>query len=72
MTSPVPASEFSRNIGRYQDQAMTDGVVRFLSPVELDRYERLKLREREVMVVGAVPDNVVTEIAAAEYGAGAK
>ena len=56
MTSPVPASEFSRNFGRYQDQAMTGGVVRvsshgriaggFLSPAELDRYERLTLANR--------------------------
>lgn len=81
MTSPVPASEFSRNFGRYQDQAMTGGVVRvsshgrivggFLSPQELDRYERLKRREREVMVVGALPDEVIADIAAAEYGAAA-
>lgn len=82
MTSPVPASEFSRNFGRYQDQAMTGGVVRvsshgrivggFLSPQELDRYERLKRREREVMIVGALPDDVTADIAAAEYGAGAE
>lgn len=81
MTSPVPASEFSRNFGRYQDQAMTGGVVRvsshgrivggFLSPAELDRYERLKRREREVMIVGALPDDVIADIAAAEYGAAA-
>ena len=81
MTCPVPASEFSRNFGRYQDQAMTGGVVRvsshgrivggFLSPAELDRYERLKRREREVMIVGALPDDVIADIAAAEYGAAA-
>lgn len=78
MTSPVPASEFARNFGRYQDQAMT-GVVRvsshgrivggFLSPAELERYERLKRREREVMVVGTLSDDVVADITAAEYGA---
>ena len=81
MTTPVPASEFSRNFGRYQDQAMTGGVVRvsshgrivggFLSPAELDRYERLKRRERQVMIVGALPDEVIADIAVAEYGAAA-
>jgi prevent-host-death family protein len=81
MTSPIPASEFARNFGRYQDQAMAGGVVRvsshgrivggFLSPAELDRFERLKRREREVLVVGALPEDVAADIAAAEYGVAA-
>lgn len=81
MNDAVPASEFSRNFGRYQDQAIAHGIVRvsshgrivggFLSPQELERYERLTRREREVMVVGALPDDVVADIAAAEYDTGA-
>jgi hypothetical protein len=78
MSSPIPASEFSRNFARYQDQAMATGVVRvsshgrivggFLSPAELDHFERLKQRERKVMVVGSLSAEVVADIEAAEYG----
>lgn len=78
MNGPIPASEFSRNFGRYQDLAISEGVVRvsshgrivgaFLSPQELDRYERFKRRERQVLNVGALPDDVIADIAASEYG----
>jgi hypothetical protein len=78
MTASVPASEFSRDFGRYQDEAAASGVVRvsrdgrivgaFLSPRELERFERLKRREREVLVVGALPDDLVADVEAAEYG----
>jgi hypothetical protein len=39
-----------------------------LSASELARYEKLKAREREVLVVGELIDDVVAEIEAAEYG----
>lgn len=75
----VTASEFVRGFGRYQDEAFQE-VVRvtshgrviggYLSAPDLDRFERLKRREREVLVVGELPDDVVADIEAAEYGAG--
>ncbi len=74
----VPATEFSRNFGRYQDRAHTGEVIRvtshgrvvggYLSARELEHYERLKRREREVLVVGELPDDVVADIEAAVYG----
>lgn len=73
----VTATEFSRNFGRYQDQAHAGDVVKvtshgrvvggYLSEKALSDYERLKRREREVLVVGALPDDVVADIEAAEY-----
>ncbi|NBC14303.1 MAG: hypothetical protein GVY09_13375 [Gammaproteobacteria bacterium] len=74
----VSATEFARNFGRYQDRAFAGEVVKvtshgrvvggYLSEQELRRYERLKRREREVLVVGELPDDVVADIEAAEYG----
>lgn len=73
----VPATVFSRNFGRYQDQALAGDVVKvtshgrvvggYLSEKALRDYERLKRREREVLVVGALPDDVVADIESAEY-----
>ncbi|MDF1586219.1 type II toxin-antitoxin system Phd/YefM family antitoxin [Geminicoccaceae bacterium 1502E] len=75
----VPASEFARNFGRYRDEALAGSIIAvtshgrvvgaFLSARELEHYERLKRREREVLVTGELPDEVVAEIEAAEYGA---
>ena len=76
----VPGSEFSRNFGRYQDRAHAGEVIKvtshgrvvggYLSEKALLHYEGLKRREREVLIVGALPDDVVAEIEAAEYGKG--
>ena len=76
----VPATEFSRHFGRYQDRAHAGDVIRvtshgrvvggFLSERALAHYESLKRREREVLVVGALPDDVVADIEAAEYDKG--
>ena len=74
----VGASEFVRGFGRFQDEAYRE-VVKvtshgrviggYLSAPDLVHYERLKRREREVLVVGALPDEVIADIEAAEYGA---
>ena len=73
----VPATEFARNFGRYQDRAHAGEIVKvtshgrivggYLSEKALLDYERLKRREREVLVVGTLPDAVVADIEAAEY-----
>jgi hypothetical protein len=75
----VRATEFSRNFARYQDEAIREKVIvvtshervvgGYLSADELAHYEQLKAREREVLVVGELSDNVVAAIEAAEYGA---
>ncbi|WP_448192253.1 type II toxin-antitoxin system prevent-host-death family antitoxin [Azospirillum sp. sgz301742] len=74
----VGASEFVRGFGRFQDEAYRE-VVKvtshgrviggYLSAPDLAHYERLKRRERELLVVGDLPDEVVADIEAAEYGA---
>ena len=79
MTNPtVRATDFCRNFARYQDEAIEAKVIvvtshdrvvgGYLSASELARYEKLKAREREVLVVGELGDDVVADIAAAEYG----
>jgi hypothetical protein len=76
--STVRATEFARNFARYQDAAIEAKVIvvtshdrvvgAYLSARELARYERLKAREREVLVVGELSDDLVADIEAAEYG----
>lgn len=73
----VSATEFARNFGRYQDRAHSGDVIKvtshgrvvggYLSGRALEDYERLKRREREILIVGQLPDDVVADIEAAEY-----
>lgn len=75
----VPTTQFARNFGRYQDEAHRDGVIEvtshgrivggYLSAGELARYRRLLKREREVLLAGQLPDDVVAALEAASYGA---
>jgi hypothetical protein len=75
----VRATDFARNFARYQDEAILAKVIvvtshdrivgGYLSADELARYERLKAREREVLVVGALDDQAIADIEAATYGA---
>jgi hypothetical protein len=77
--SIVRATDFSRNFARYQDEAIQAKVIvvtshdrvvgGYLSASELAHYEKLKAREREVLVVGDLSDEVISDIQAAEYGA---
>lgn len=78
----VPASDFSRNFGKYQDEAIAAGVINvtshgrvigaYLSAAELQHFEQLKRRERQVLKVGELDDETIAAIEAAEYGAEAK
>jgi hypothetical protein len=75
----VRASEFARNFARYQDEAIRTKVIvvtshnrvvgGYLSADELERYERLKAMEREVLRVGELDEATLADIRAAEYGA---
>lgn len=73
----VPASDFSRNFGKYQDEAIKAGVISvtshgrvvgaYLSATELEHFERLKQREREILKIGELDDETLAAIKAAEY-----
>jgi hypothetical protein len=75
---PVRATTFARNFAHYQDEAIRARVIvvtshdrivgGYLSATELANYQRLKARERQVLMVGALDDEVVADIEAAEYG----
>ena len=74
----VRATSFARNFAHYQDEAIRQKVIvvtshdrivgGYLSASELAHYERLKARERELLKVGELSDDVIAEIASAEYG----
>lgn len=74
----VPATEFSRHFARYRDEAIEAKVIHvishgrvigaYLSADEAAKYEWLKRRERQSLIVGELPDEVVTAIDTAEYG----
>jgi hypothetical protein len=74
----VPATVFSRGFAKYQDEAITEKVIEvtshgrviggYLSASELEHYKELKRREREVLVVGALDDTMISDIESAQYG----
>ena len=74
----VRATTFARNFARYQDEAIRTKVIvvtshdrvvgGYLSASELENYERLKARERQVLLVGALSDDIIADIEAAGYG----
>ena len=75
----VRATDFARNFAHYQDEAIRAKVIvvtshdrvvgGYLSASELAHYERLRAREREVLRVGELTDDVIADLQAAEYGA---
>ena len=71
----VPAAEFQRNIGAYQDRALTEPVFVTRNGRErtvllsVDEYRRLKRRDREVMAVEQLSDADLDTIAAASVPA---
>jgi prevent-host-death family protein len=65
----VPAGEFQRNIGRYQDMALTQPVAVTRNGrertvlISADEYQRLKRRDRQVLTLS---DFTEADIAALE------
>lgn len=65
MGEPVPATEFSKNFGRYRDKALAERVVEvssngrpigaFLSQVEYERYLELRRRSAKVYNMENLP-----------------
>jgi hypothetical protein len=77
-TRDVPATDFARNFARYREEAITEKVIHvtshgrvigaYLSASEAAHYEKLKRRERQTLVVGNLPSDVIAAIESAEYG----
>ena len=77
MSATVRATAFARNFAHYQDEAIRAKIIvvtshdrvvgGYLSASELANYERLKARERDVLRVGDLSEDVIADIAAAEY-----
>jgi hypothetical protein len=74
----VRATTFARNFAHYQHEAIRFKVIvvtsrdrvvgGYLSASELERYKKLKARERQVLEANALSDDVIADITAAEYG----
>lgn len=68
----VPAAEFQRNIGTYQDRALTEPVFVTRNGREktvllsVEEYRRLKRRDREVLATANLSEADLTAIAAGE------
>lgn len=65
----VTSTEFSKEVGRYQDQALTQPVVVTRNGrdrtvmISSEEYQRLKRRDREVFATGELPETIVEAIA---------
>ncbi|MBW9114669.1 hypothetical protein JNB88_13535 [Rhizobium cauense] len=74
----VPASAFSRQFGKIRDQVYEAGVIEvtshdrvvgaYISPKELEHFNRLKSREVQVLHAGEIGDDLLAEIENAQYG----
>lgn len=74
----VSATKFAKNFGAYRDVATSGKTVLvqshsrvvggYISKEKLDYYEGLERRDRQVHVVGDLPDDIVTALETAEYG----
>lgn len=74
----VQASKFAKNFGEYRDVATSGKTVLvqshsrvvggYISKEKLDYYEELERRDRQVYLVGDLPDDIVAALEAAEYG----
>lgn len=74
----VSATEFARKFTTFREQVQTAGVIEvtahnrtigaFLSATELEHYQDMKKREREVIRVNEMDDETMALIMGAEYG----
>lgn len=76
----MSATEFARAFARIQADVREYGIIKvtshnrivggFFSPKEMENYERLKRREREILKAGELPDDLVAELEASKdlYG----
>lgn len=74
----IPVSDFSRRFEQVRETVYEAGVIEvtshdrvvgaYISPEELEHFNRLKRREVQVLHVGDIDDGLLTEIENAEYG----
>jgi hypothetical protein len=74
----VSVTDFSRNFARYRKDILSEEVIyvtsrgqtvgAYISANEAERFERLRLRERQSLIVGDLPDAVVEMIETVEFG----
>jgi hypothetical protein len=68
----VSSTEFGKEVGRYQDLALSQPVVVTRNGrdrtvvISADEYQRLKRRDRQVFAAGELPDDIVEAISRAE------
>ena len=72
----VEATRFRRDFGRYQEEAHRELITvtshgrvvgGFLSAHELEHYQQLKRRERQVFTTAEAPDELIEAIGKADY-----
>ena len=78
----VSATEFARKFTTFREQVQTAGVIEvtahnrtigaFLSAAELEHYQDMKKREREVIRANEIDDDTMALIMGAEYGKAAE
>jgi PHD/YefM family antitoxin component YafN of YafNO toxin-antitoxin module len=65
----VTSTEFSKEVGRYQDSALTQPVVITRNGrdrtvmISSEEYQRLKRRDREVFATGELSETIVEAVA---------
>ena len=65
----VTSTEFSKEVGRFQDSALTQPVVVTRNGrdrtvmISSEEYQRLKRRDREVFATGELPETIIEAIA---------
>ncbi|MNL75806.1 hypothetical protein D3C87_2016750 [compost metagenome] len=74
----VPASAFARQFGKIREEVYGAGVIEvtshdrvvgaYISPKELEHFNRLKSREVQVLHASEIDDDLLAEIENAQYG----
>ncbi len=68
----VPATEFGKEVGRYQDLALSQTVIVTRNGrdrtvmISAEEYHRLKRRDRRVFATGELPEEIIGAIARSE------
>jgi PHD/YefM family antitoxin component YafN of YafNO toxin-antitoxin module len=71
-TIRVSATEFSKEVGRYQDLALGQAVIVTRNGrdrtvmISAEEYQRLKRRDRQVYAAGELPDEMIEAIRQSE------
>jgi hypothetical protein len=79
MSITVSATSFQRGFSKYKDEAIYSDIIEvtnhdrvigaYISARELENYKKLKAKESQVLILGAISDDIISEISNAQYGA---